>query len=332
LPKVPTVAPTVGPTVFQNIQASPDAFGAAQGRGQVATGQQLQQFGGQLIDEAARRQVLDNDREIKLAVIEHKKQLLAIKNEFDQLKGEAAVDAEPEFQSRLAGLQGEISSSLSNSKAVDDFMLNSALDQINFADNLSRTATVQREFAQTTASATLVQEENNVIIANFFDDDQVATSIARIGVEARAEMERLGGSEDDIELAGEQSESNAVRGSIIAALAARNTSRAQEIFSGEFGRLLKGKDRIDVDKMISSAIDLEFAQEQADVVAALSQNPDGTIDFEKAINLLRETPGLKGKQLQDSITELSKRVAETNAFKEQRLGDAESDLDQTLNQ
>ncbi len=332
--KVPSppnrIDPTLGPTVFQNLQSSPDAFGAAQGRALQSAGTAAQQFGGQLVEQERLKQIADNKRAVKQASVDHKKRLIEIKNEFDQLKGEAAVDAEEDFRLRIVELREEISSSITNSVVLDDFLLESALDETNSLDNLNRSANREAEFAEQVATATVIEEENNLITANFFDDDQVALSIARIGVEARAEAIRVGLSEDDIELAGQRAESNAVKISVIAALAARQTSRAQQIFNGEFGRSLQGQDLIDVERMVSSAADLEFAQEQADVVASLARRPDGTIDLRIANGLLNET--LKGQQLEDAKIELNKLIVESEAVKEQRLETAETSLDAHLSQ
>ncbi|KKK78659.1 hypothetical protein LCGC14_2841330, partial [marine sediment metagenome] len=326
------VNPTIGPSLTSGVRSTPAAFGAGVGRGVEQLGATGAQVASNLANQQIQQQDEDNKREIATAQIEQKKQLVAIQQEFSLLRGQEAVDRTDEFKERIDKVQTDLSVNFSNSVAQQDFLLESALDQINFSDNLFRTSENQRQVANRTAADAVLTEEQNIVVANYFDDDQVALSIARIGVQARASAIEAGLSPEEADISSQKFESTAVKTAVVAALAARNTARAQDIFKGEFGTLLKGQDLIDVEKMVSSAVDLEFAQEQADVVTSLSQKSDGTIDFEKAVNLLRETPGLKGKQLQDSLTELNKRVAEADAFKIQRVNDAESDLDKHLAQ
>ena len=57
--KVPSptsgISPALGPTVFQNLQSSPDAFGAAQGRALQSVGTVAQQFGNQIFKEQLKK-------------------------------------------------------------------------------------------------------------------------------------------------------------------------------------------------------------------------------------------------------------------------------------
>lgn len=347
--RVPTadpiaITPQIGPTVFDPTRASPDAFGAAEGRAQQAIGQQLSQLGGQIIEQERQFQIQDNERELKDALnsLDQQSNLIwsgdghtehghqSQNPGFRNLQGVSANEVHEQTRDSLLSIQGEISQGLSSDHLRRLFAASSAKPITRSLTLYADHNNDQRRVAsEATSQARSDQARQNAIV-HFNDDEVIAENILVAQDEAfKSNVNKLG-QEAAIEM-GEVAASSVVKAAIVSALSAQQTGRAQELFT-DLESTLQGNDLIKTRNMISSAIDLEFAQEQADVVVVLSRKEDGTIDIEKAIGLLRETPGLKGKQLQDSITELSKRIAEAETFKIQRLNDAESNLDQHLAQ
>ena len=287
MPKVPSVAPTVGPTVFQNIQTSPAAFGVGTG----AAGQQLQQFGGALIDQATRDQEQDNIRENKLAQIELNKQLSAIEQEYKDLNGEDAVSRLEEFQIRMVETQDVIAGGLSNERVAEMFGLDSAGASLGVDNRMQNHQRTQRDVAESAASAAIVNEANDRAIDTYEDlvEVSLAAEQARIGASDKAIIDGFGQKAADS--LGAEAAGKAVLGSIQSAVADGNLGQATTLFD-EFTEadILEGEDKIVARKTINSAIGTrrhKRTAEARDIITAID-NGDVVRTSQEIENIVKD--------------------------------------------
>ena len=329
---VPSVDPTSPGPLTSNLRSTPNTFGAGIGRAVAGVGGAIAQAASDQADIELKKLKEDNTREAKLAVIAYKQQVKELRNQYDALKGENAVKAEAEFSAKISESRTEISGAISNQNVLDLFTLNSALDEVNAQDILSRSARQQREVAEEDVSNAVIAEGMQDAVVNYTDDALLSQALSDVAVEVRLRGERLGKDASVIDSEVEAATSAAARDSIVAAIKGRQTARAQELFDVFSKGVLEGDDLVEVGALVQEATDLEGAQEHASVVASLAMQDDGTINLDTAFGLLAETPGLKGKQLEDAKIELRKLVTESNAIVSQRRETVESDLNQHLAQ
>ena len=333
------VQPTVGPTVFDSTRASA-AFGARPNQ----IGQALLSVGGQVVNMAIQNQEDDNQRALDEALIQFNQQ----KNDigfgdgsqqnpgFYSLNGDSAVQSDASTRESLLAAQGEIGEGLTNDRVRQQFLLQTAELTSNELARYSRHTNEQRENARTALhEATIVEAQQDATL-NYNDNLLLANDFFNASQAAMKEAIARGEGPEAVASAGEAAESGVAKKAIIGAITASDITKAQELFDeftekDENGKtILEGDDLISIKKMLQTSVDLEVAQEAADVVMVLSTNPDGTIDIDKATGLLRETPGLKGKPLQDALNQLGIRVNEQEAIKDQRMSTSESALNTHL--
>ena len=252
---VPTVDPTLGPTVFQNIQASPDAFGAAQGRAAAQIGAQTQQFAGQQLDIAARNQIQDNIRENKLAQIRLNTELSAIEQEYKNLNGEDAVKRLDEFRARSEEAKVVIALELSNEKVAEMFGFDSAGASLGTSERMQNHQRTQRDVAEFAADQAAINEGNDRAINAFEDVEEVDLASEQVRISAETKALRDGFSDAVAKSKGEEAAGKAVLGSIQAAVAANNLTHAETLFERyTSSKVLEGEDKIKARLLINSAI------------------------------------------------------------------------------
>lgn len=334
------VQPTVGPSAFDNTRAS-EAFGASVS----GIGSAVQDFGGQVINLAIENQIEDNENELAEALIRFNQQKNAIgfgdgtaqNPGFYGLNGSQAVESDGQTRQSLLEAQKEISTSIINDSVRQKFLLETAEPTSNELARYSRHTDAQRKIARQSLTTATIQEATDDATLNYAEDIRVAADLQSAGLAAAKEAVAQGFGPEAVVSASDAAQSQVAKASILGAIAGRNTSRATELFAefiekdADTGKAtLEGEDLLSTTLMLNNHIDLEKAQERADVSVELSTNEDGTIDEDMAKGLLRETPGLKGKELKDAMDQLNIRIIEANSIKAQRMEKSETDLNQHL--
>tara|TARA_R100000781_G_scaffold87375_2_gene53762 strand:- start:6272 stop:8656 length:2385 start_codon:yes stop_codon:yes gene_type:complete len=125
--KGPSVAPAPLPNAFQTSNATVASFGGAEAASMISAGQQISQAGDVLAQMALQAQSDDNDRELKDLQANWRTQLLQINYGdgeslgFQQLRGQAALDAEEAARNNVENLRTQLLDQASNQAVYDVF-------------------------------------------------------------------------------------------------------------------------------------------------------------------------------------------------------------------
>jgi len=312
----PTTAPQQGPTVFQDVRATPDAFGAQIGRAQESSGAQLSQFANDQIDREIAKQIQRNDTENKTLLNEFNQGLSAIEQEYKDLKGMDAVEKEQEFTIRIQELKEELRGTASNDKILEMFDLASSTYEVNSQERIQNRARIQGDEAQKNANAAYL-ENSLERAAEFSDNDEyLAVAISDAEVVARSEAERQGATEVEINEAGESARSEAWRRAIEANIAKRKTSLAQDMFNNASEQgFLEGPDIVDLQKMLNDQIDLDIAFLTSDKIINDNTDNKGRINKKGVLSAL--------KKIKDSRIRKDATIQARQAMNDQAAAEAE---------
>ncbi|KKL67167.1 hypothetical protein LCGC14_2137680 [marine sediment metagenome] len=270
LAKVPTFLDlgqvTVGPA--PTINASPDAFGAAQGRATAAIGQQTAQFGSEIFEQAERRQIQDNDRESKPAKVALSRILSGIQNDFLTLKGENSLDSEADMNTRIDEAIENSLNSVSNSKVAESLGLLISENVQSTRNTLSAHIRNQRTIAEADASNAIINEAEDNSALNFNNDELLQENIEAARFEAELKALREGRNQIVVLSEKEEAASRVIKSAIIASVRSDDLTRARELFARYTAidpdtkkSLLDGKDISEMQILLASAEKAQLAEQ-----------------------------------------------------------------------
>lgn len=173
--------PTLGPTVFQNFQATPDAFGAAQGRAlrtAGAAGQQLSDeiFKVQLKKSQDRLERRSKQRQIELLEFSRQQQA-----KWKALQGENAVDADEGFRVEFQEKIAEMGGTLENQREIDDFAILGPMIQTREFKKMDDHVILQERVAEEQTNESLIEAQINSIGDDPLNTDFVFSQLDVIG-------------------------------------------------------------------------------------------------------------------------------------------------------
>ena len=265
MPKVPSIAPTVGPTVFQNFQASPDAFGAAQGAAQANIGGQLQQFGGQLIDQASRQELQRLERRSKKRQVELLRFSVEQSRKWKTLRGENAVNADAQFREDFDNQIQSMAEGLENPREIEDFaFLSERIKQREFA-RMDDHVINQERVADAEVDRALIDAKVDSIGENPLDADFVNEQIQAIQDITELRFNKEGITDEEVIFSAQK----AATGDAIALSAKRlytnNAALGQQYYDvfRERDDLLTPQHRIDIESGLNTAFRAERAEGNA---------------------------------------------------------------------
>ena len=341
-----TVQETLGPTVFQNVSATPAAFGSDIGAAQAKQGQVLAGLGAEFGDLAETMQAEDNDREIEAAKTALQEKINNIgfgdgtptNPGFYGMNGETALNADASTRDAIRQAQGEIGSGLSNPLVQQRFAALSASMITNEYTRISRHTIAQRKVASAATAKAVHDEALDTAALNFSDDSIVMDAIDRAGESKAFEMAELGLGPEAISSAMEAARSNVARAAIIAAIKGKQITRAQELFDAfsavdpETGEAtLDGRAIPELTAMLSEQTDIAAAQVAVDVIVSQTTHPlTGQIDKKEAFAAVRALPS--GTVRDNAENELRQRITDNKAIIQQETDDAVGELAQHISQ
>ena len=183
--KVPSppsgISPALGPTVFQNLQSSPDAFGAAQGRALQSAGTAAQQFGNQIFKEQLKKandrlERRSKQRQIELLEFSRQQQV-----KWKSLQGEDAVEADENFRVEFRNKITEMADQLENKQEIDDFAILAPIIQTREFEKMDNHVIQQERVASEATDKALIDAQINSIGDDPLNPDFVFSQLDAIG-------------------------------------------------------------------------------------------------------------------------------------------------------
>ena len=182
-----SVAPQIGPTVFDATRASP-AFGAQPSQ----LGRGLQDLGTAISQVALENQIQDNDRAFKLGVVELNRQRTESDKSFYSLEGDNAVQGVTGALSGLGGGYDEFIASQENDSVRERLALYAAGDHNDASGRYESHVRKERDRAETAADGALLnslQERVGVDPHNFNETESIFLDI---GANINESLDRQG--------------------------------------------------------------------------------------------------------------------------------------------
>ena len=316
VPRVTGPSVEVRPTPFvaQSAEgATPDAFGAAAGRGMVQAGQQLAAFGEQVFRTAERIRLEEDDRAAKEAETEFARQRIAIVrgDGTDQnpgyygLAGQNAVDGYKGAREALDAARDEIAKNMQSERARTRFLQRANAQIVDEDNTMLGFVTQNRRVAADATSKVRIETLQGEAARFYNDQERVGGIVGQIEEQVRADARRNGivdqGTVDGLVQSARTSTIKAAFGS---ALDAQDTETAQRMLQQYAGQL-DGRVQADLARILRDKIVDEEAQNLAETYFA-QVNLNDPASIKRVID--RMYADLKGPQQDKTLAYFNERL------------------------
>jgi hypothetical protein len=315
----PTTLPRSAGPVYQNASgATPDAFGAAQGRALEQAGRQLDQAGNRVGDLALNMQREDNLKAVKDADTQFRTGLLTLQYGdgtpenpgYFGLRGEDATSKLKDYQDNVAKLRAAASAKLGNEAQQRDFSAAADNHTLDLSARMLRHAETQRVNSQLATSEARVNVAVAEASASFNDPQVLASALATARGEAVAQGKINGASPEVTTALIRKAETQVLSATILSA-AETDISLASQLLKANVGRMDPAA-ALSVRRVVDKEVEQIEAQKAADVFFA--KVTSGELNPEQARQALREQ--YEGSKETAAMKELDARINDRYRFEQ----------------
>ncbi len=329
VPKLREVAPRPIGTPYQSAAAAtPDAFGAPQGRALQGFGQALTNTGNVLYQNDIKDRIEENARhakELEIQFSQEKRKLLYENGGLYTLQGENAVGQAPAFKQRVHDLRQKLMDSAQNDKVRELFGLSSSAS-INTEFTQADTF-VQREkkVAQTTVSQARMKEAIDDATAAPHNPDILARSRAILDNEVYAQAEIQGWAPEVVQSKKEEAQTALFKNMVVGLIKSGRVSEANALFN-QVSTNMDAPVAAEVKYMLTQASDVVEAQTHTDAIMA---DPKLT-NLTERLQAARALP--VGKVRDDVVKRVKARTKEESDVRKSQIETIAADVSTRIEQ
>lgn len=316
MPRVPELTPQVSsrglPYAYQTASgATPDAFGAAQGRALASSGQQLQAAGNDLAQLSIQMMEEDNEREAKRADNELTRALRQITvgdgetPGYYGLSGQAAVDAYGDTEKSVQEARRKIAATLQNPRARELFESAAFAREERALDGLARHVVKERKVANDAVTEVRLNEAADDAGASWNDPKVIGQSVAIVRSEVQAMADRNGWA-PEVTASKMEAAETAVHQQVIDSALQSDPAYAQEYYNKNKASI-DGSARTAIEKALETGVLRQQSQSEADRIMGMG------LDERAALTEARKISDAKLRD--EVVTRVKARYDEESGFK-----------------